>query len=157
MPSAVWVKLLIACVTPAWASSAESCAEKRVQVRVTLVTILAGEERDEVEAKLRHVADEVRKLNPQLRSFRLHAMADRTVSEGESATFALPEGKKATVSLRQGPDGEGRVSLTIAPPEQGEIALRTVTGKFLPIVTRHQTKARERVILAVRVEPVGER
>ena len=33
------------------------------------------------------------------------------------------------------------------------IAYRTVPGKFLPIVTRYQTKDHQRLIFALRVDP----
>ena len=46
-----------------------------------------------------------------------------------------------------------RVSLSILAPSMGEIEYQTVCGKFLPIVTRYQTKSKERLILAVRVQP----
>ncbi len=54
--------------------------------------------------------------------------------------------------IRHGLDAENRISVSVTPPEQGEIAYRTVPGKFLPIVTRLQTKDRQRLIFAVRVD-----
>jgi hypothetical protein len=43
--------------------------------------------------------------------------------------------------------------LAVTPPLQGEIVYGCACGKFLPIITRFQTRDGERLILAVRVEP----
>jgi hypothetical protein len=67
--------------------------------------------------------------------------------------FELVDGKTVTVVVKQSADKENRVGVAVTAPDQGEIVYRTVCGKFLPIVSRYQTKAGERLILAVRVQP----
>lgn len=127
------------------------------KVKVTLVVILAGEEGKDVDPALQQIADEVRKLNPQLQRFRLKSMTNRDVAENEKVIFPLVEGKKVEVIVKHGADRESRVGLAVTPPEQGEIVYRSVCGKFFPIVTRYQTKSRERLILALRVQPCPEK
>ena len=122
------------------------------RVSVTVVVILAGEEQGEVDSQLAGIAEEIRKQNPQLKSFRLKSMTKRTLPENERSEFDLVEDKKVDVVIKHALDAENKVSVSVTPLDQGEIAYRTVPGKFLPIVTRHQTKDRQRLIFAVRVD-----
>jgi len=43
--------------------------------------------------------------------------------------------------------------MTIKPPTLGEITYSTTCEKFFPIVTRYVTKDKERLIIAIMVEP----
>ena len=140
---------LFVCVHGVFADDAIA-AEPRVSV--TLVVILAGEDGTEIDPQLVGIAEEIRKQNPQLKSFRLKSMTRRPLPENERSEFDLVEGKKAEVTIRHGLDSDGKVSVSVTSPAQGEIEYRTVPGKFLPIVTRHQTKDRQRLIFAVRVD-----
>jgi hypothetical protein len=123
------------------------------KMKVTLVVILAGEDGGEVDPRLKQVAEEIRKQNPQLKSFRLQSMTNRDLVENEKSVFNLIDQKTLDVTVKHGQDAEGKVGIGVNAPEQGEFEYRTVCGKFLPIVTRYQTKNRERLILALRVEP----
>jgi hypothetical protein len=121
-------------------------------VSVTLVVVLAGEEGSDVDPQLAPIAEEIRKQNPKLKSFRLKSMTKRSLAENERSEFDLVDGKMAEVTIKHALDADNRVSVSVKPPDQGEIEYRTVPGKFLPIVTRHQTKDKQRVIFAVRVD-----
>lgn len=123
------------------------------KIKVTLVVILAGEEPGAIDPRLTAIAEEIQKLNPNLKSFQLKMMTSKSLVQGEKTDFALVENKAAQVTVQHGADKNNKVSLAIVPPDQGEIVYRTVCGKFLPIVTRCQTKAKQRLILAVRVQP----
>jgi hypothetical protein len=123
------------------------------KIKVTLVVILASEEGNEIDPRLQAIAEEVRKLNPNFKSFQLKTMTCKSLEPGEKANFPLIDGKTAQVVVKHAADKDNKVALAITPPDQGEIVYRTVCGKFLPIVTRCQTKARARLILAVRVQP----
>lgn len=123
------------------------------KVKVTVVVILASESDGPVDAQLKDIAGEIRRINPNLKSFKLASMIKKSLVPEEKATFALVENKSVQVIVKHGADKDNKVSLAITPPEQGEIVYRTVCGKFLPIVTRYQTKGRERLILAVQVQP----
>jgi hypothetical protein len=123
------------------------------KVKVTLVVIFASEEGDTVDKRLQDIAQEVRKMNPNLKSFRLKTMNSKSLSADEKASFPIVEDKAAQIIVKHGADKENRVSLAVTAPDQGEIVYRTVCGKFLPIVTRYHTKSKERLILAIRVQP----
>ncbi len=123
------------------------------KIKVTLVVVLASEEPGSVDPRLKAIAAEVRNHNPSLQSFRLKEMTSKSLDLDEKRTFDLVEGKSAQVVVRRRADKDNRVELAVTAPDQGEIVYRTVCGKFVPIVTRCQTKARERLILAIRVQP----
>lgn len=146
-------RLLAACCLASLTLGASACPPTAPNVKVTLVVILASEEGDRVDPKLRSIAAEVRKLNPGLKSFELKTMTCRSLKPGVKAEFELPDGEKARVIVKHAADAQNRVGLAIKPPCQGEIVYRTVCGKFLPIVTRCKTSAGKRLILAVRVQP----
>jgi hypothetical protein len=123
------------------------------KMKVTLVVILAGEDGGDVDPRLKQIAEEIRKQNPQLKSFKLQSMTNRDLVENEKSVFNLIDQKTLDVTVKHGQDTEGKVGIGVNAPEQGEFEYRTVCGKFLPIVTRYQTKNRDRLILALRVEP----
>jgi hypothetical protein len=124
------------------------------KIKVTVVVILASEEGNTIDPRLKAIAEEVQKLNPNLKSFQLKTMTCKSLEAGEKAIFPCIDDKTAEVTVKQASDKNNKVGLAIVPPDQGEIIYRTVCGKFLPIVTRCKTKAKEeRLILAVRVQP----
>ena len=123
------------------------------KIKITLVVILASEEGNTIDPRLKAIAEEVRKLNPNLKSFQLKTMTCKSLQPGEKGIFPLIDEKTAQVIVKHGADKDNKVGLAITPPDQGEIVYRTVCGKFLPIVTRCNTKCKNRLILAVRVQP----
>jgi hypothetical protein len=145
----------LAVLLAAAAPGPRACGPKQPagKIKVTVVVILASDRPGEVDPRLKCIADEVRKKDPSLQSFHLASMTCRSLAANEEAAFKLVEDQSAQVVVHHGADGENRVSLAVTPPRQGEIVYRTVCGKFLPIVTRYQTKNRDRLILAVRVQP----
>lgn len=145
--SAGGVLLLIAAGPPAL----PPCSEGKI--KVTLVVILASEQAGEVDPRLKAIAAEVQKRNPNLKSFQLKTMTCKSLEPDQKATFPVVDDKSAEVVVKHGADAANKVELAVTAPDQGEIVYRSVCGKFLPIVTRYHTKSKERLILAVRVQP----
>ncbi len=77
----------------------------------------------------------------------------RSLAPNEKSSFKVVDKETAVVVVKHGADEQNRVCLAVTAPGQDEIIYRCSCGKFLPIVTRYQTKANERLILAIRVEP----
>lgn len=132
-----------------------ACQDKPLapNVKVTLVVILASEEGNDIDKSLKWVAAEIQKKNPSLTSFKLKSMTSRSLPPNVKSVFDLVEKQSASIVIKHGANSDNRVSLAVTAPNQGEIEYQTVCGKFLPIVTRYQTKEKERLILAVRVQP----
>jgi basic membrane lipoprotein Med (substrate-binding protein (PBP1-ABC) superfamily) len=126
------------------------------KISVTLVVILASEDGTAVDKRLTDFAKEVQEKYPQLKSFKIKTMTKRSLAPDEKSVFKLVDKETAQIIVKHGADKHNRVSLAVTAPEQGEITYRTVCGKFLPIVTRYQTRAKERLILAIQVQPCNE-
>jgi hypothetical protein len=129
------------------------CHDEKDPVKVTLVVILASEEGDTIDPKLKAIAEEVQKKEPQLKNFTLKSMQSKSYKPGEKFSMPLVEDKKVEMLIKHGADKDNRISLSLFAPSMGEIEYKTVCGKFLPIVTPCKTKSKERIILAVRVQP----
>ncbi len=126
------------------------------KVKVTVVCILAKEEPGHIDKKLAAIAAEVQLKNPTLMSFYLKNMEMKSLAPDEKGVFPLVDKKNAVVIVKHGADKDNKVGLVIHPPDQGEILCASACGKFLPIVTRYETKNKERLILAIRVQPCKE-
>lgn len=127
--------------------------QEKKKVKVTVVVILACQGKEHVDFRITEIAKEVRKKDKSLTCFKLTSTKCQSLAVDEKGVFKLVDDKTATVVVLHSVDKKNRVGLAVTPPDQGEIVYRTVCGKFLPIVTRYQTKANERLILAVRVQP----
>jgi hypothetical protein len=135
-------------------ASAQPCQSKKV--KVTLVVILASEEGSHVDKNLKAIAAEVQIKNPFLKSFKIKSMATRSLAADEKTVIALVDDKSVAITVKHCADKEKRVCLAVTAPDQGELVYRSVCEKFLPIVTRYQTRNNERLILAIRVQPCKE-
>lgn len=153
--AAGWCLLLLALGEVSHACQDKASGKEKVpaKVKVTVVVILASEKGNFVDKQLKAIAEEVQKLNPQLNSFHLKSMTSKSLAPDDKVSFPLIDDRAALVVVKHGADMNNRVGVAITAPNQGEIEYRTVCGKFLPIVTRYHTKTRERLILAVRVQP----
>jgi hypothetical protein len=135
-------------------SADDGCqGEKTDKIKVTLVVILASEEGNTIDPRLKAIAEEIQKENPKFKSFQLKTMTCKSLKPGDRESFPCIDDKTAQIIVKHAADKNNKVSLAIVPPDQGEIIYRTVCGKFLPIVTRCRTRSNERLILAVRVQP----
>ncbi len=151
MPQRILSALLMSIALLSIGPAQGYCPDEKI--KITLVVILASEEGNTIDPRLKAIAEEVRKLNPNLKSFQLKTMTCKSLQPGEKGIFPLIDEKTAQVIVKHGADKDNKVGLAITPPDQGEIVYRTVCGKFLPIVTRCNTKCKNRLILAVRVQP----
>lgn len=139
---------LIGCVEYATWQDAPSS-----KVTVTVVVILASEEGNAIDARLKAIAEEVQAKEPKFKSFKLKSMECRPIGKDEKADFLTVDRKIAHVVAKTCAGKNNRVCLAVTPPELGEIVYESVCGKFLPIVTPYQTESKERLILAIRVMP----
>lgn len=146
-------RLLCAVALVGLIPAGQACGPKLPNVKVTVVVILATEEGAKVDKRLKHIAEEIQKLNPSLKSFELKSMTDKSVKPNEKVNFNLVDAKTALVVVKHAADDANKVGLAVTAPGQGEIVYSTICGKFLPIVTRYETKKGERLILAIRVQP----
>jgi hypothetical protein len=120
-------------------------------IRVTVVAILATDQNEKVDPKLKGIARVVKKSEPQLTGYRLAQTTQLELAVGEKHKFPLVDKEFTEVIVQQGTEAQNKVSLKVKAPQMGEIAYTTACGKFFPIVTRYQTKEKERLIVAIMV------
>jgi hypothetical protein len=130
-----------------------SAALAEERVKVTVVVILGTSRNADIDPKLKCVAREVQKVEPQLTGFQLGPATCKSLAVGNLFSFPLVEGQVADVIVQHAANEQDRVSLKVKPPQVGEITYTCACGKYFPIVTRYQTKAKDRLIVAIKVQP----
>lgn len=123
------------------------------EVKVTVLSILATEKNSTIDNDLKDIAERVQKQEPKLTGFRQSRQTSKTlhVGDGSKEMFLLVEDQAVVVTVESVMKKE-KIRLTIKPPTLGEITYTTTCEKFFPIVTRHVTKDKERLIIAIMVE-----
>jgi hypothetical protein len=124
----------------------------RDKVKVTVVAVLATSQNNDVDDKLKCLAEEVQKKEANLTGFRIHCCTCKELAVGEKFNVPLVENQVAEVSIQRGRGKDDRVGLTVKPPLGGDIIYTSCCGKFFPIITSYQTKDKERLIIAIRVQ-----
>jgi len=112
------------------------------KVEVTVVVILASERCVYIDPRLKDIATELRKEEPSLTGFTLVSMTKLPLAAEEKGKFACVEDAFVQVVVNNCKDDNNKVCMIVTAPLQNEIKYKTVCGKFLPLVTRYQTKER---------------
>jgi hypothetical protein len=146
--------LLALAVLALLAPAAQTCeGEKKVQV--TVVAILAGTQEDgKIDERVHRLAEQVQKKHPELKSFRVGQTSRKPVTTTQRTVFPLVDKEVVEVTLVECTNPQERkYCLTIKAPLYGEITYTTCCDKYFPIVTRYRTRDKERLIIAIMVEP----
>jgi hypothetical protein len=122
-------------------------------VKVCMIIILATDRDKGVDEELKPLAQEIQKKEPKLKSLRLEDTICKPLTVGKQETYQLIDKEVAGVTVKKAAGKDKRVSLTVKPPRMGEIDYTTCCGKFFPIITPYQNKDKERLIIAIRVQP----
>jgi hypothetical protein len=93
----------------------------------------------------------VQKAEPKLTGFRKGRTTSLTMSAGAKESFELVDDESATVTVLE-ITRKDKIKLTVKPPAIGAITYTTTPDKFFPIVTRYETKTKDRLIVAIMVE-----
>jgi hypothetical protein len=131
----------------------DACAGEKDPIRVTVVVVLASEKEGKVDSRLKELAAEVRKKDKDLKSFKIAESMAKSIPIGDSATFELIDKQELKVTVERPRDKNDQVGLTIEPPKLGRVTYKCVCSKFFPVVTPHQTKGGERLIIVVMAKP----
>jgi hypothetical protein len=124
-----------------------------VRVRVTVVAVLATPAHTKVDPELRDLAIQVQKRNGKLTGFTLHASEGKSIAVGDSATFKLVDKQELKVKVDRPKGEDGKIGLTIKPPELGEVTYACTCDKYFPVVTPYKTATGETLIVAVMAKP----
>jgi hypothetical protein len=112
------------------------------KVKVIVAVILASDRCPYVHPRLRAIAAELKKGDPSLTGFTLVSITAKSLAAKQKAKFHCVEDCYVEVEINHCVDQAKKVCLSVTAPLQGEIVCRCVCEKFLPIVTRYQTRQR---------------
>ena len=121
-----------ACFTLCTLLLSPAIAGEEKKVKVTVVVILASEEGDKIDARLKDIAAEIQKENPKLKSFTLKRMDAKSLAANEKSSFDLVDSKTAHVIVKHGADKENKVSLTVTPPNRGISPIKPCAANSCP-------------------------
>ena len=134
------------------ALAAPSRAEDE-NIEVKVVAVLATGENTKVDTRLKVLAPEVAKTHPHLTGFAVETQAKKSMKIGETASFPLVDNVEVTVTLKARDEKTGCVTVLVKPPTLGEIKYSCCCGKYMPFITRHETKDKKQLVVAVMVQP----
>jgi hypothetical protein len=148
----IYIRCVAACAGVALLAQRGHSAEN---VSVTVLAILASDKHTEVNDRIKEIAKEIQKKEPKLTGFRLERTTVKSMAPGSSTTMKLVDKEKVEVLVNEKPDEEGRVTLTIKPPDMGEIVYACRCGKCFPIATNYYTAEpkHERLIIVIMAKP----
>jgi hypothetical protein len=127
-------------------------AEPAPEVTVSVLAILATDQNNKVDKRVECIAREVQKIDPKLTGFQVHKMMCQPVALGGKVSIPVIDDQSVTVTVDRPVLKEKGFQLKVEPPTLGEITYETCCGKFLPVITRYQTKDKQLLIIAVRVQ-----
>jgi hypothetical protein len=147
-----FLSLLFATVVPIVLAPASRAGDDPTKkIGVCVLQVLATSQNKNVDEELKCLAKTVQEKDPSLTGFRLlkRLSAHKDLSVGDEVKFPLVDGKEVEVSIQKGPGKEDRIQLTVKPPTLRDVVYESCCGKYFPIVTRYETKDKERLILLI--------
>jgi hypothetical protein len=126
----------------------DACCEED-GVAVSVVAVLATDQNDKIDPRIKCIADEARNHDPTLTGFRIAARSTQTVPVGGRYDFDLGCDQTLRVVVQQKNDKEDCYRLIITPPQMGKIKYTTTCGKYIPVMTPFKTKDGELLIVAI--------
>jgi hypothetical protein len=143
--------LLCAIATHAQEKPIEKSSEKPVEVVV--YSILASKTDAKIAANLKEFAVEVQRKDPALIGFVVGNYRRKSMSIGDTQQLELVDDLKVSVTVNINKDKNDRITLTVSPPGMGSVTYECACGKYLPIMTDHETKKGERLFVAISAKP----
>lgn len=117
--------------------------------KVTVLAILASEQHTEIDKRLVDFAKEVQKKNPKLTGFKVAHICTEKLALGVTKTCALADRQTMEVTLNASKTEEGKVTITLKPPNISQISYLCVCERAFSMATNHFTKDKEQLFIAV--------
>lgn len=119
------------------------------EVKVTIVGILASSRHKDIDKRLVAVAPELKKKDSTWTGFKIERIICETIKVGGKCTVDIMDDYKVTIVVKQRDPDTGCVSLLVKPDGLGELVYKCCCGKFLPYLTPHVTKDKDRLVIAI--------
>ena len=133
-----------------------TCPPDEDEIEVKVLSILASDNRKEVDTKLTEFAKQARKKDSSLTGFRLDRATSEKIKLGETKKFPVAGNQVVEVTINKERNEKGRVVLTIKPPKLAQITYECVCDKYFSMATQHfegKDKDREQLFIAVMAKP----
>ncbi|MFL5328433.1 MAG: hypothetical protein ACJ8C4_05920 [Gemmataceae bacterium] len=124
------------------------------EAQITVVAILANDRDKLINSDLKNIAAEVQKKHPGFTGFRLERQTVKKVALKQKEIFPLIDDVSAEVTVNSYDAKENKSNATIKAPHSGEVTYAIAGEKYVPIVTRYQTKDKDTLIYAVMIKPL---
>jgi hypothetical protein len=134
--------LLVA--APTWAGD---------DIKVCVVAILVSDKNNVVDERLVDFAKEVQKLKPHLTGFKVGNSSSESIPMGETKVFRLVDKQTIEVTVNSTVDENGRIVLTIKPPNLNQITYTCTCNRYFSMATQYYTKDKEQLFIAVMGKP----
>jgi hypothetical protein len=119
------------------------------KIKITVVAVLASSRHKNIDKRLKELAPELKKKNSDWTGFEVERQLCESIKVGGSATFKLVDDCKVVIEVKERDAKTGCVSLIVKPDTLGEIAYTCCCEKFVPVITRYDTKNKDRLIIAI--------
>lgn len=122
------------------------------KVKVTVVAILASDQHNQIDKRLKDLAPELKKKNSSWTGFEVERSSVASLNIGDTQSFELVDDRKVEITVK-GRNEKGAVSLVVKEPTIEDLAYSCCCSKYFSVVTHYDTKSKKRLIVAIMVEP----
>jgi hypothetical protein len=143
-------------LTPLAAPAVAGDPPKKDEIEVQVVAILASENHNKVDDRLKEFATHVQSKNEKLTGFKVGRTSTEKLDLGQTKKFDLVDGQGVEVTVNKERNEKGRVTLTIKPPGLDQITYECTCGKFFAMATQHyvgKDKDRQQLFIAIVAKP----
>ena len=138
--------LAIACALLAKPTLARPEDEK---IKITVIAVLASSRHENIDKRLKELAPQLKKKNSDWTGFEVERQSCESIKVGGSATFKLMDDCKVVIEVKERDPKTGCISLVVKADTLGEFAYTCCCEKFVPVITRYDTKNKDRLIIAI--------
>ena len=146
---------VFAAALPACADDKKDKPAAEEKIKVTVIAILASTEHEKIDKRLTELAPELKKKNAKWTGFEVERTSSESIKVGDKSTFKLVDDIKVVVEIKERDQTTGCISLVVKPDTLGEVSYTCCCGKYVPVITRYDTKNKERLVIAIMVKQCG--
>jgi hypothetical protein len=122
-------------------------------IKVTIVAVLASSRHQRIDPRLKELAVELKKKNPKWTGFEVERTLCESIKIGAKATVKIMDDYRVTVTIKGRDPDTGCVSFIVKPDTLDEFAYTCCCHKFFPVITRYDTKDKDRLVIAFMAKP----
>lgn len=122
-------------------------------IKVTIVAVTASKRHQKTDPRLKELAVELKKKNPIWTGFNVERTICASIQVGGKETVKIMDDYSVTVSIKGRDPDTGCISFVVKPDTLDEFAYTCCCNKFFPVITRYDTKDKDRLVIAIMAKP----